>query len=184
MVASHGMSREGLAPGVIATGALWLGHALLLHAGRHYLDSGWALRVIALGGLAGLVVAGTAVTRLVRRADYPWLMLVAALAIPLFEPQNKPDTLAWRLFSGLYGLVLVVVAAHAFTRMVARTDELERRINHEALAFAFAVSLVGVMAWSLLQVGDLLPQMSGKWVATGMIVAWLAGWNAAARRYR
>jgi hypothetical protein len=174
------MSREGLLPALFGVAGLWVGLFLVQSFGIRYMEPGRGR--IGLAGLACLVLAAVAVTRLARRADYPWLMLVAALALPLFEPQNKPDTFGWRVFSGLYGLALVVFAAWAFTRMVARTDELERRINHEALAFAFALTLVLVMAWSLLS--DVLPPLSGRWVAAGMIAAWLAGWNAATRRYR
>jgi hypothetical protein len=169
-------------PALVATGGLWAGLALLLHFGRHYLDPGWVLRVAALAGLVGLALAGWMVGRLVRRADYPWLMFVAAIAIPLFQPHNKPDTLFWRLFGGATGLVLVLVAVLAFVRMISRTDELERRINQEALAFAFGVSLLLAMAYALLQ--DLLPPLSGLWVAAAMIASWLVGWNLAVRRYR
>ena len=41
---------------------------------------------------------------------------VGATAIPLYEPQAKPDALFWRLFSAGYGLVLVLVAVYAFVR--------------------------------------------------------------------
>jgi hypothetical protein len=177
-----GMSRAGLVPALIATGGLWAGLALLLHFGRHYHEPGWALRSAALAGLVGLALAGWMVGRLVRRADYPWLMFVAAIAIPLFQPHNKPDTLFWRLFGGASGLVLVLVAVHAFVRLISRTDELERRINQEALAFAFGVSLLLALAYALLQ--DLLPPLSGLWVAAAMIASWLVGWNLAVRRYR
>jgi hypothetical protein len=180
MATSHGMSREGLLPAAIGVLGLWSGLFLARSFGLRYMEPGRGRLLLA--GLACLVLAAVAVARLVRRADYPWLMLVAVAALPLFEPQNKPDTLLWRVFSGLYGLAIVSFAVWAFTRMVARTDELERRINHEALAFAFAASLVLVMAWSLLS--DLLPPISGKWVATVMTAAWLVGWNAAVRRYR
>lgn len=180
MGTSHRMSREGLLPSLVGVAGLWIGLFLVQAFGLRYMEPGRGR--IGLAGLACLALAAVAVTRLARRADYPWLMFVAALALPLFEPQNKPDTLPWRVFSGAYGLVLVLVAAWAFTRMVARTDELERRINHEALAFAFALTLVLVMAWSLLS--DVLPPLGGRWVATGMIAAWLVGWNTAARRYR
>lgn len=177
-----GMSREGSAPAVVAAGAVWLGEILLLNFGRHYQDPGWAVRGLALAGLACLLLAATAAVRLVRHAEYPWLMFVAAVLIPLYQPQNKPDVLAWRLVGAGYGLALVLVAVFAFVRMVARTDELERRINLEALAFAFSVSLVLVMAYALLQ--DLLPVLQGLWVASGMILTWLVGWNLASRRYR
>ena len=177
-----GMSRAGLAPALIATGGLWAGLALVLRFGRNYLDPSWGNRAFFYAGALALALAGWMVGRLVRRADYPWLMFVAATAIPLYEPQAKPDTLFWRLFSAGYGLVLVLVAVYAFVRMVVRTDELERRINQEALAFAFAASLVLAMAHSLLQ--ELLPPLSGLWVAAAMIATWLVGWNRAVRRYR
>lgn len=181
MSSAHGMSKEGLVPAVAATAGLWLGQSLLLHFGRHYLDP--SMRVYALAGAVGLAVAAVAAVRLARRADYPWLMFVAASALPLYEAQNTTDRLPGvRVASALYGLALVVVALYAFVRMVARTDELERRINQEALAFAFSSSLVLVMAYSLLQ--ELLPPLRGLWVATAMIATWLVGWNTAVRRYR
>ncbi len=177
-----GMSREGLVPAVVATAGLWAGVELLVSFGRQYLDPRWSVRALFACGLLSLLVAGLMTTRLARRGDYPWLMFVAALAIPLYRPHSKPDVLFWRLFGAAYGLVLVLVAVYAFVRMVARTDERERRINQEALAFAFGVSLVLAMAYALLQ--DLLPPLQGLWVATAMIAAWLVGWNLAARRYQ
>lgn len=182
MNSSWGMSREGLVPAVVASLSLWAGLALALRYGNRYLDADRELYASLLAGALVLALAGWMVHRLVRRRDYPWLMFVAAVAIPLYEPQAKPDTLFWRLFSALYGLALVLVAVYAFVRMVRRTDELERRVNHEALSFAFAASLVIVMAWSLLQ--DVLPPLRGLWVASAMIAAWLVGWNAAVRKYR
>ena len=176
------MSRRGLWPAVVAAAGLWGGLALVLRAGHLSTAPGREFAASLLAGFLLLVLAGWLVQRLARRRDYPWLMFVAAVAIPLYEPQAKPDTLFWRLTSGAYGLALVLVAVYAFARMVRRTDELERRVNHEALSFAFAASLVLVMAWSLLQ--DVLPPLQGLWVASAMIAAWLVGWNAAVRRYR
>lgn len=176
-----GMSKAGLVPASVAAVGLWLGQALLLHFGRHYLDPTFGGYGVA--GALLLVVAAAATAWLVRRADYPWLMLVAAAALPLYEPQNTTDRLPWvRMASVAFGLALVVVAVYAFVRMVRRTDELERRVNQEALAFAFAVSLVLAVGWSLLQA--VLPPLRGIWVAAAMIATWLVGWNAAVRRYR
>ncbi len=177
-----GMSREGLVPALVATVGLWAGVELLESFGRQYLDPRWSVRILFVCGLLSLLVAGVMTTRLVRRGDYPWLMFVAALAIPLYRPHSKPDVLFWRLFGAAYGLVLVLIAVYAFVRIVARTDERERRINQEALSFAFGVSLVLAMAYALLQ--ELLPPLQGLWVAAGMIACWLVGWNLAARRYR
>lgn len=177
-----GMSQQGFAPAVLASAGLIVGRALVAFFGRHCHEPGWSFRAAYLFGFLGLVLAGWMATRLVRRGDYPWLMFVSVAALPLFEPQNKPDVLFWRLFGAGYGLVLVAVAVYAFVRMVARTDELERRVNQEALAFAFGSSIVLAIAYSLLQ--DLLPALQGLWVAAAMAVTWLIGWNLSWRRYR
>ncbi|HVO10855.1 MAG TPA: hypothetical protein VMX54_08945 [Vicinamibacteria bacterium] len=177
-----GMSREGLVPAVLAVAGLCGGMALMLVFFRHYLDPSWSQKVALVSGHVGLVLAIWMTVRLARRGDYPWLMVVVAVALPLFEPQHKPDTLPWRMFGAAYGLVLVAVAVFAFVRMVARTDELERRVNQEALAVAFASSLVLAIAYSLFR--ELLPELQGVWVAAGMIATWLVGWNRAWRRYR
>ncbi len=177
-----GMSRAGLVPAVLAVAGLCGGMALVLVFFRHYLDPDGGETLALVFGHVGLIVAGWMTVRLARRGDYPWLMLVAMVALPLFEPQHKPDTLFWRLFGAAWGLVLVAVAVYAFVRMVGRTDELERRVNQEALAFAFASSLVLAIAYSLFR--ELLPELQGVWVAAAMIATWLVGWNVAWRRYR
>jgi hypothetical protein len=177
-----GMSRQGLAPAVLASAALVIGMALVTYFGRHYLDLRWQMRLLLLAGICLLVLAGWMATRLARRSDYPWLMFVAVVALPLFQPQNKPDGLSWRLLGAAYGFLLVVLTVYAFARMVGRSDELERRVNQEALAFAFGSSVVLAIAYSLLQ--DLLPPLQGVWVAAAMSATWLLGWNLAWRRYR
>ena len=179
----RGMSRRGLVPALTAVVGLWGGLALVLRAGHLSLDPGREFAAAIGGGAFALALAGWMIHRLVRRRDYPWLIFVAAAALPLYRPQNTTDRLAWvRAASVFFALALVVVAVYAFVRMVRSTDELERRVNQEALSFAFAASLVLVMAWSLLQ--EVLPPLRGNWVATAMVATWLVGWNAAVRRYR
>ncbi len=177
-----GMSRDGLVPAVLAVAGLHGGVALLVFFGRHYHIPAWQFGAAYLTGALGLVLAVWVTARLARRGDYPWLMVVAALALPMFQPQSKPDSVFWRRFGAVYGLVLVAIAVYAFVRMVSRTDELERRVNQEALAFAFATSLVLAITYSLFR--ELLPELQGVWVAAGMIATWLVGWNLAWRRYR
>lgn len=179
----HGMSRSGLVPAVVAVAGLWGGLALVLRAGHLSTDPGRQFAASLGGGAMALLLAVGTIHRLVRARDYPWLMFVAAAALPLFQPQNTTDRLAWvRAGSIVFALSLVVVTVYGFVRMVRRTDELERRVNQEALSFAFAVTLVLSVAWSLLQ--EVLPPLRGLWVASAMIGAWLLGWNAAVRKYR
>ncbi|HXY39067.1 MAG TPA: hypothetical protein VEQ10_05325 [Vicinamibacteria bacterium] len=177
------MSRDGLLPALLAVAGLWGGLAVLRLYAWHQLEPGWGVHLgLLLPGFLGLVLAGWMATRLARRRDHPWLMFVAVVVLPIFQPQNKPGVLFWRLVGGVCGLALVAVAVYAFVRMVARTDELERRINQEALSFAFASSLVLAIAYSLFQ--DLLPPLQGVWVAAAMSATWLLGWNVSWSRYR
>ncbi len=176
-----GMSREGLLPAVLAVTGLYGGLGLLVFYGRHYIPW-WRFFAAYLAGALCLVLSVWVTARLARRGDYPWLMFIATLALPLFQPQTKPDTIFWRLFGAAYGLVLVAIAVFALVRMISRTDELERRVNQEALAFAFASTVVLAIAYSLFR--ELLPELRGVWVAAGMIATWLVGWNVAWRRYR
>jgi hypothetical protein len=177
-----GLSRSGLLLAIAGGISLWVGRLLLQAFGRHHLDVAFQHWLVGAAGLGCLMLAGWAAARLFRVGDTPWLMFLAAVAFPLFQPQSKPDTLPWRLGSGLWGLLLVLLAVRAIARMLARGDELQRRINHEALAFAFAVTLVLVVAWSVLQ--ELLPPLQGVWVASALSSTWLVGFGLAARRYQ
>jgi hypothetical protein len=71
----------------------------------------------------------------------------------------------------------------AFLRFLGRMDELERRIQLEAIGFAFGVTLVVVMTAGFLENAG-VPRVSGIWIGPLMIALWGVGAALASRRYR
>jgi len=133
-------------------------------------------------GLVGLVAAGLAVWRMVRvRAD-SWLLPLAALNLLLLEPGRAGDAATWRLEWGGFGLAFTVAAALLFTRLLARTDELQRRVYLEGAAAGLLMALPLAMAYALFE--PRLPPLRAQWVTMALLVLWWGGWLGAARRYR
>ena len=71
-------------------------------------------------------------------------------------------------------------------RMLRRVDELQRRIQLEAIGFAFAATVILAMTVDLLEQAKLLPAIHWGW--SGLVVAmallWGVGNVMASRRYR
>lgn len=66
---------------------------------------------------------------------------------------------------------------------IRKLDELEQRVQLEALAFAFGGTAIGTFSYGFLQ-GVGLPGLSWHWVWPLMGLLWLAGLAVARRRYR
>ncbi len=71
-------------------------------------------------------------------------------------------------------------------RMLRRVDELQRRIQFEALGFAFAATVIVAMAADLLEQARIVPVIHWGWAGlwTAMALLWAAGNIVATRRYR
>ncbi|HTX64606.1 MAG TPA: hypothetical protein VMD31_02465 [Opitutaceae bacterium] len=78
------------------------------------------------------------------------------------------------------GYILCVV------RMLRRVDELQRRIQFEAIGFAFAATVVLAMTVDLLEQAHILPSIHWGWatLAGAMGLLWALGNVIAARRYQ
>lgn len=68
-------------------------------------------------------------------------------------------------------------------RLLARVDELQRRIQLEALGFAFGATGVATFAYGFLETAG-LPRLSWFFIWPLMGLFWAAGCLWAARRYR
>jgi hypothetical protein len=139
--------------------------------------------------IACQLAAAAAVFQVYRRGGYAWLAVLAAIAVPLFDPGRYPAEarwlwrgLPWRLVWGGYVLLLLLAALWAVCRLVRRTDELERHVNKEALAIAFGATVVLVLAWALFE--ELLPPLRPGYVVVLMVAGWLAGGALTTWRYR
>lgn len=83
----------------------------------------------------------------------------------------------------LLPLVPAAFALVAYLRFLSRMDELGRRIQLEALAFAFGVAGFLTFAYGFLENAGFL-MLSYIWVFPLMIVLWGIGGAVASRRYR
>lgn len=150
-----------------------------------------AARARLLWGLVLLAFVGATVSVfvLLRRRAYRWLAAAAAFSLVAFDPGQYPSGVRWpwgglrhRIGWAAYVFVLLTAAIVAVAWMVRRTDELEQRVNLQALGFAFGLTLAVALAWALLE--DVLPPLRAAWVVGLMAAGWIGGAALVARRYR
>jgi hypothetical protein len=106
------------------------------------------------------------------------LVLVVSVALIRRDPQSP-----W-----LYALAVAPVAPAffallGFIRFLGRMDELQRRIQLEAIGFSFAATSMLTFTYGFLEdVG--FPQLSYGWILPLMVMLWGLGLGFASRRYR
>ncbi len=88
-----------------------------------------------------------------------------------------------RIALALLPMLGCFAALIAIIRAVRRMDELQRQIQFEALAFAFAVTALGTFGWGFLEDAG-LPHLRAFAVWPVMAVAWVVGKLMANRRYQ
>ncbi len=74
------------------------------------------------------------------------------------------------------------LALWAFMRMFRTLDELQRRIQFEAVAFSFLATCLITLTWAFQQNAG-LPRFDVSWVAPLLILLWGLGLGIAKRRY-
>ena len=110
---------------------------------------------------------------------------IVAYALALFVTitllNAYPDAV-WRVPLALVPVVPLIFALLAFVRFLGRMDELQRRVQLEALAFAFGGTALLTFSYGFLQIVG-FPQVS--WFAVWPIMAalWIVGLYLANRRY-
>jgi hypothetical protein len=158
------------------------GSALGRIAGPRSLDPALPARLLVACALASLVVAGYSTWRMVRcRAD-SWLLPLAALNLALLEPGRAGDPTTWRAEWAVGGVAATAAAVALFGRLLARTDELQRRIYIDGAALGLLMALPLAMAYALFE--SWLPELRGQWVTISLLLLWWAGWLLTAFRYR
>lgn len=116
------------------------------------------------------------------------LLLAVAVAVTILAaswagrqlPLRSPGRIALALLQGVATGVLIVTTM----RPLRQYDELQRRIQQEAIGIAFVGTAVLATAYGFL-VNAGLPDIDwGDWIWPGMVVLWVIGLFVANRRYR
>jgi|SRR5450432_471216 hypothetical protein len=108
---------------------------------------------------------------------------VIVLLVSLTLINISPNAAWWRIPLALAPVVPALFALGAYMRFFSRIDELQRRIQSEALAFGFGSA--GILSFSygfLENIG--FPHLSWIFVFPLMIAMWGIGAAIAARRYQ
>ncbi len=107
-----------------------------------------------------------------------YVVVIFAITVLNAHPQA-----AWRPFVALTPVIPAIFVVVAFVRFLRRMDELQRRIQLEALGLSFAVSGILTFAYGFLELTG-FPQVSLIWIFPGMIMLWGLGLVVATRRYQ
>ncbi len=106
------------------------------------------------------------------------VILIIALTLINLSPHNA----WWRVPLVLAPVIPAIFGVIAFMRFMSRMDELQRRIQFEALAFSFGVSGLTFFSYGFLEAIG-FPHISLLWVFPFMVAMWGIGGAIASQRY-
>lgn len=109
---------------------------------------------------------------------YAVLLLAAVFLIKHGSPSAW-----WRIPLALTPMIPIFFAVRAFLRFFHRIDELQRRIQSEALALSFGVTCVVTFSYGLLEYAG-FPPLSWIWIPPFMMMLWGMGVRIASRWYQ
>jgi hypothetical protein len=142
--------------------------------------------LFAADGAFLIAVAALLFWRMVRRRDYWPVFMAGALAFAAFFRFDKAPVAAGTVLEKpliLLPILPAALATWAFLAMIRETDELERRINYQALSFGFVVTFSITLAYALLE--DLgLPRVSSFYWWFLLAISWGVGLAIYSRKYR
>jgi hypothetical protein len=138
------------------------------------------------GGALLIWLAAFFLTRMIRRRDYWPVFLSGAIMFGSFFRFDKAPIAGGTLLEKpliVLPILPAALATWAFLGMIRDADELERRINYQALAFAFVVTFAALLVWALLE--DLgLPRISSFYWWLVLAISWGIGLTIYSRKYR
>ena len=106
----------------------------------------------------------------------------AALIFVAKRSDELPAGMGWALAAAT--LVPGILGLRAYVRFLREADELVRKIQLEALAFAFGVGTLFMMTWRIVEKSGGGPQLDVSDPVMLMFVVWAAAQWWFARRYR
>jgi hypothetical protein len=109
---------------------------------------------------------------------YAVMLLASALLM-----KYGPSSVWWSIPLALVPMIPLLLALRAFLRFFHHIDELQRRIQLEALALSFGVTCLVTWGYGLLGYAG-LPALSLIWVPPFMMTLWGIGVHIASRWYQ
>jgi Kef-type K+ transport system membrane component KefB len=109
-----------------------------------------------------------------------WIGMVLWIAIGFLAAWSLKtfDLQGWRAYLlALASIAPALLMLAGLLGMIRRQDELYRRIQFEAIAFAAILVWFVTFIWGLLEILGLLPPLPTYWIATGLVFAYgFGGW--------
>lgn len=138
--------------------------------------------------LLGVGVIGWLMVRAIHRRDflvmfYGALFACWSLANISADMHKSGVPRSWVLISASAAFASAVFAFWSLILVLRSADELQRKINYQALAFAYSGTLIITLGYSLLE-GIALPRLGHLWVCGLMVVLWSVGLILSSRRYQ
>jgi hypothetical protein len=178
-------------------GVLALVAAAALGAIGAWLQQTWPLKAAGLAALTGCVWLACArfarpepMRKVHRRYLREFLPAMAAyvvvLPLSIMVLQRVALTPAWRVLVVLLPVLPVVLVVRAIAHFMAGLDELQQRIQLQAVTITCAIVATGTFALGFLQGADILPSVPGQmtWVLPAMFAVWGIVVGIISRRYR
>ncbi len=173
--------------GLMALGYVWVG---LLYQHWKVHDAVYRLPGIEIltAFLLGVAVIAWLMLRAIRRKDFLVMFYGALLACwtlaKVSEDMHKSGLpRSWVIISASASFVSALFAFWNLVLVLRSADELQRKINYQALAFAYSGTLIITLGYSLLE-GIALPRLGHLWVCGLMLVLWSVGLILSSRRYQ
>ncbi|WP_258405233.1 hypothetical protein [Shewanella mesophila] len=112
------------------------------------------------------------------------LLWVASLALSSYLLKQEPLSASW-LVATLFvvhstiGILMIL----AYKRFLTQLDEMERKIQLDALALAVGVTIVGFSSYSVLDLADMVPDLKASYVIVSIAVTYMVGIISGRVRY-
>lgn len=116
---------------------------------------------------------------------FHWAVIIYALLflVCVFLIKHNPSQTWWHIVLALIPMIPLAFAVRAFLRFFQRLDELQKRIQLEALALSFGITWLVTMSYGLLEYAG-FPALGWMWVPPIMMVLWDISVHIASRRYQ
>ena len=119
------------------------------------------------------------------KRTFHWAMLTygVLLVVSVFLIVHGPSSAWLHIALAVVPIIPIFFALRAYLHFFHCIDELQKRIQLEALALSFGVTCGVTLGYGLLEYAG-FPALSWIWVASLMMVLWDIGVHVASRRYQ